>query len=142
MLDSLVRVSRRVLKVPKAIASQIGSRRSVRELRRQQSPEVRTGTRSEYRQHLTCLRRVERSKSGLEPFVYRRASRPGHAGPDVKTEILHPGSTARRRPTPNGSRRPTRRKVHAFVARSKNRRCEKRERFPSLDRLTPTTKRE
>ena len=49
MLDSLVRVSRRVLKVPKAIASQIGvSTRSVRELCSEQPFGNRTGTRSDH----------------------------------------------------------------------------------------------
>ena len=140
MLDSLVRVSRRVLKVPKAIASQIGQR-SVRELRRQQSSEVRTGTRSD-RQHIwrACDEpNAQRAALNLS-YTVERVSRDTR----VRTwrQAVHSGSTASRRPTPNGSRRPTRRKVHAFAIGSKNGRRGKRERFPSHDRFTPTAKRE
>ena len=139
MLDSLVRVSRRVLKVPKAIASQIGlevcprtSRPTV--TRGQNRHQVRSPT------HLARLPRVERSeKERPRTFhVYRRASQPGHAGPLAR--VVRTGSTASRRPTPDGSRRPTRRKVHAFAAGSNGRRArEARERAArrATDRRRP-----
>src|SRR5699024_630748 len=116
MLDSLVRVSRRVLKVPKAIASQIGvSTRSVREHLGEQPPGDGTGTRSDHHtdgracrgpnancvaapRHLYTVERADRETPRVRPV--RRT---------VRTD-----STAGLRPAPNGSRRPTGGEVHAI----------------------------
>lgn len=127
MLDSLVRVSRRVLKVPKAIASPIDPKVCPRTSR----PTVTRGQNRHWVRsptQLARLPRVERSESGLKSFVYRRASQPGHAGP--LAHVARTGSTASRRPTPNGSRRPTRRKVHAFATGSNERKARETRTLP------------
>lgn len=138
MLDSLVRVSRRVLKVPKAIASPIGhKKRGLSEnivANSHQRSDAALGPRADARGALATSRTLLKT-SGLRPYVYRRASRPEQAGPSVRNETTRTGSTASRRPTPDGSRRPTRRKVHAFAVGSKNggRETRSEERVPSLD---------
>lgn len=130
MLDSLVRVSRRVLRVPKAVASPTGiglspPKERERDVRRPVEGEpyfnqqrARTGdgaksVTSEYRG--ARLRRPRRTvnKCGLIPCAYRRAA--GRATGGLSRAVLpatrqspHPG----RRPTPSGSRRSTWGEVH------------------------------
>ena len=142
MLDSLVRVSRRVLKVPKSIASQISVSIEVcpRDPHGQQSSGNGIGTRSDRRLSIerACRGSDANLCSGLALSVYRRASRPEHRGFEHESpKRSHTDSSTSRRPTPNGSRRPTRGKVHAFVTGSTNRRRGQRERHPSHDRSSP-----
>lgn len=118
MLDSLVRVSRRVLKVPKAIASQTGVYRSLSEstaANSRRGPVPALGPTFGLAAALAAGR--TRTGRGPAPLAYRRASRSGTAGPNGTTEAARSGSLAALRPTPNGSRRPTGGEVHAFVGR-------------------------
>lgn len=129
MLDSLVRVSRRVLRVPKAVASQTGipRARGVWPRARAQRPvegstvfcQQRTRTGDGTKSVTTVyrgarLRRARRAGgAALYRCFYRRAA--GRATGSLPRAVLpatrqspHPG----RRPTPSGSRRPTRGEVH------------------------------
>lgn len=138
MLDSLVRVSRRVLRVPKAVASPtgIGPRRGhlaatrtfaglskvSRTTNSGPGPVTAPGPlTSVYRG--ARLRRPRRTRAiktcGLIPCVYRRAA--GRATGGLTRAALpatrqspHPG----RRPTPSGSRRSTRGEVHDDARRT------------------------
>ncbi len=126
MLDSLVRVSRRVLRVPKAVASPTGIGARERPVRRPvkglpsansgPGPGTALGPYHRATVALACdgLDANDRKHCGLIPCEYRRAA--GRASEGLPRVVLpttrqspHPG----RRPTPSGSRRSTRGEVHA-----------------------------
>lgn len=121
MLDSLVRVSRRVLKVPKAKASPTGVQRSLSE---DTAASSRTGP-VESRHESPDAHRISASTSDGPDANFRIAAprhcdTVGRAGREtgVRTETArrrHSVSTPILRPAPNGSRRPTRGEVHEFV---------------------------
>jgi len=116
MLNSLVRVSRRVLKVPKAKASPIGVYRVCQNRNFASSraaPESALGPTAGVPSELA--KGLTRTSRGSAPYIDRRASRPGTTGPQGKHFCLLTGSTADLRPTPNGSRRPTRGEVHTYL---------------------------
>lgn len=83
MLDSLVRVSRRVLKVPKAIASQIGYGGRFENIVANSHQRSETAQSPITDVHLTRLRRVERFKAAALNLSYtvERADRGKHEGP-------------------------------------------------------------
>lgn len=141
MLDSLVRVSRRVLKVPKAIASPTGESGSVRDTPSPAADRARRRTRSDEQVYLSHLRRAGRELNAAPRLdVYRRASGPEHAGPiDERRKPHRPGSTAARRPAPDGSRRPTRGEVHAFRCRTDAGRARPRRTERRADAAHPAT---
>ena len=80
MLDSLVRVSRRVPKVPKAKASPTGDSGSVRGYRRRQRDGPAVGTRSDRRTTVRARDGPDAKSGGPSPRVYRRAWRVGTRG--------------------------------------------------------------
>lgn len=121
MLDSLVRVSRRVLKVPKAKASPTGVQtESVRGHRHQQS-NGSCGVEDESPDaHKISASTCDGPDANLKFAAPRHYDTVGRAGREtgVRTETArrrHSVSTPVLRPAPNGSRRPTRGEVHAFV---------------------------
>lgn len=143
MLDSLVRVSRRVLKLPKAIASQIGVSYEV--YPRSPTTNSRTGTESALgpiaalaSNVLVVGRTLTEVAASRHLYTVERVGRDTAAFEHESPKRSHTDSAASRRPTPDGSRRPTRGKVHAFDASSTNERLERRERRSSLDRSSPT----
>ncbi|KAF7274896.1 hypothetical protein GWI33_012443 [Rhynchophorus ferrugineus] len=95
--------------------------RSVREPRRQQSSEVGNGTGSDYRRASDALATSRTlTSSGLKPFGIPSSESTANTRvrKRKRREPQSTVSTSSLKPTPNGSRRPTRRKVHAFVAGS------------------------
>ena len=120
MLDSLVRVSRRVLKVPKAVASPTGNGGA--------GPRT-SSTKRPAKRPATATRSVNPSEASLSTSQdalnaaqyrvnenqYRRAVGPGEhrRSAALTRESCAAGYRPGRWPTPNGSRRPTRGEVHA-----------------------------
>ncbi|CAB0043334.1 unnamed protein product [Trichogramma brassicae] len=120
--DSLVRVSRRVLKVPKAVASPTGNQgaspRDIADLTASQAPGNGTQVRkSESEASLSTSRDALRTRPNTLLTKISTVGQSGRETPAVRGERelvrAAPRSTDRAVwPTPNGSRRPTRGEVH------------------------------
>lgn len=117
MLDSLVRVSRRVLRVPNAKASWTGVNRGLSE---SYAASSRSGPVSALGPtdglNRPRLPRAGRENRGPAPLSAPSSGPAGTPRVRRKAEALRAGSTAGRRPTPNGSRLSTRGEVHTFAA--------------------------
>ncbi|KAJ3639105.1 hypothetical protein Zmor_004185 [Zophobas morio] len=91
MLDSLVRVSRRVLKVPKAIASQIGVLKEDEvcpTTHSQQPPGDGTGTRSDHRRDESACRRADAEQAAASRHLYT-VERADRETPRVRSETAN-----------------------------------------------------
>jgi hypothetical protein len=108
MLDSLVRVSRRAPRVPKAIASQTGER-STREHRGQQHGGSGDGARSVRRKSPPALATGRaRTSRGHTPHIHTVGRRSGNTANSRGTMTARTLTPALDRRHSNGSRRPTR----------------------------------
>lgn len=126
MLDSLVRVSRRVLRVPKAVASLTGNSKlgQSEDTACKQLTRLGVGARSVPSEGILIelaagLTHIHSKMDWLRPDTVRvpSRSRPGDRGSVACAQRRRAtGNHSGRRPTRNGSRRSTKGEVHDYVA--------------------------